>query len=198
MFLRDAPDTSNCTEGCLAVWPPLLLEDGETLEGGDGVEGTLGTIETTAGTQATYNGAPLYYYAADAADGDTDGHLVGGVWFVARPETASTSVVGFDEEDGYLVGPTGMTLYLFANDSDGESNCTGNCLTNWPALTVPEAFEPTAVEAATGSLGTLTRDDDGSSRSPTRAAPLYYFAGDALPGDIKGDGVGGVWSLAKP
>jgi predicted lipoprotein with Yx(FWY)xxD motif len=31
----------------------------------------------------SYNGMPLYYYAADSAAGDTKGQGVGGVWFVA-------------------------------------------------------------------------------------------------------------------
>jgi len=26
--------------------------------------------------------------------------------------------------------------------------------------------------------------------------PLYYFSGDQAAGDAKGDGVGGVWSIA--
>jgi predicted lipoprotein with Yx(FWY)xxD motif len=28
--------------------------------------------------------------------------------------------------------------------------------------------------------------------------PLYYFAKDTKPGDILGQGVGGVWYLADP
>lgn len=32
--------------------------------------------------QATIDGSPLYYFAADAAAGDTKGQNVGGVWFV--------------------------------------------------------------------------------------------------------------------
>ncbi len=198
VFLRDAADTSNCVDNCLDVWPPLLLKSGESVEAGEGVEGSFGTIETTAGTQVTYNQAPLYYFASDAAEGDTSGNLVGGVWFVARPETASTNFVGFDEEDGYLVGPTGMTLYFFANDTDGVSNCSGGCLQNWPALTAPEGLDPTATAGADGTVATLTRADDGKLQITYNGKPLYYFAGDSLPGETKGDGVGGVWSIATP
>jgi predicted lipoprotein with Yx(FWY)xxD motif len=28
--------------------------------------------------------------------------------------------------------------------------------------------------------------------------PLYRYAGDAQAGDVNGDGVGGVWHVAKP
>jgi predicted lipoprotein with Yx(FWY)xxD motif len=75
---------STCYDNCAAAWPPLT-SDGEPTAG-DGIEGELGTIERTDGTtQVTYNGMPLYYFASDAAPGDTNGHEVGGVWFVAEP-----------------------------------------------------------------------------------------------------------------
>jgi predicted lipoprotein with Yx(FWY)xxD motif len=195
VFTRDAPNTSNCVNDCLATWPPLLTMEGQAVEADDGAFGVFDSIETAKGLQVTYNGAPLYYFAADAAPGDTNGNLVGNVWFLARPETASTAYVGV--RDTYLVGPTGMTLYLFANDTEGVSNCSGQCLENWPALTVPEGLDPTAVSAASGALDVVTRDD-GARQITYNGLPLYYFAGDSLPGDTNGDGVGGVWSLATP
>jgi predicted lipoprotein with Yx(FWY)xxD motif len=197
VFTRDVPDTSNCSGGCLNTWPPLLSE-GAAVEGAAAASGTFGAIDRPEGEQVTYNGAPLYYFAGDDAAGQTNGHLVGGVWFVARPDTASTSVVGVSPDASNLIGPTGLSLYLFANDSDGVSNCSGQCLTNWPALTVPEGQDPTAVASATGALGVITRGDDGTFQVTYNGLPLYYFAGDSLPGETNGDGVGGVWSLATP
>jgi predicted lipoprotein with Yx(FWY)xxD motif len=196
VFTRDDPSTSNCTGDCLSTWPPLLLEDGQSVEAGAGATGTFDSIETEAGQLVTYNGAPLYYFSADSAPGDTNGNLVGNVWFLARPETASTAYVGV--RDSFLVGPTGMTLYLFANDTEGVSNCTDQCLENWPALTVPEGMEPSAVPDAGGALDVITREDDGTLHITYNGLPLYYFAGDSLPGDTNGDGVAGVWSLAMP
>jgi predicted lipoprotein with Yx(FWY)xxD motif len=195
IFTRDVPNTSNCVDDCLATWPPLLTMEGQSVEADGGASGVFDSIETATGLQVTYNGAPLYYFAADAAPGDTNGHLVGNVWFLARPETASTAYVGV--RDTFLVGPTGMTLYLFANDTEGVSNCSGQCLDNWPALTVPEGLDPTAVSAAAGALDVVTRDE-GALQITYNGLPLYYFAGDSLPGDTNGDGVGGVWSLATP
>ena len=32
-----------------------------------------------------------------------------------------------------LADDQGKTLYFFAGDVDGKANCTGGCLTNWPA-----------------------------------------------------------------
>jgi predicted lipoprotein with Yx(FWY)xxD motif len=193
VFTRDEPNVVNCTGDCLATWPPLLVSDGQSVE--SAAPGAFDSVEMESGLQVTYNGAPLYYFAADAAPGDTNGNLIGNVWFVARPDTASTAYVGV--ADSYLVGPTGMTLYLFANDTEGVSNCAGQCLDNWPALTVPEGLDPTAVPEASGSLGVVTRDD-GTLQISYNGLPLYYYIGDSLPGDTNGDGVGGVWSLAMP
>lgn len=48
--------------------------------------GALATITRADGTtQVTYDGHPLYYYAADVQAGDTNGEGVGGVWHVAKP-----------------------------------------------------------------------------------------------------------------
>ena len=195
IFTRDMPSMTNCSGECLATWPPLLLMDGQEVDGDAAATGSFDSIDTASGTQVTYNGAPLYYFAADAAAGETNGHLIGDVWFLARPETASTAYVNVGES--YLVGPTGFTLYLFANDAEGVSNCSGECLANWPALTVPEGLDPTAVAEAGGTLGLVTRDD-GVLQITYNGLPLYYFVGDALPGETNGDGVGGVWSLATP
>ena len=200
VFNKDAPNTSNCKADCLPTWPPLLQEEGQSIKGDAAAHGTFGYVDTQAGEQVTYNGAPLYYFVGDAQPGDTKGHLVGGVWFVARPTTASTAVVGVGGSDSsaYLVGPTGNALYLFAKDTAGTSNCTGQCLDNWPALTVPAGLAPTAIKAAAGVLAVMTRTDVSTQQVTYNGKPLYYFAGDTLPGDTKGDGVGGVWSLARP
>lgn len=200
VFLRDDPATTNCSGGCLQAWPPLIVDDGQQLSIDGEAPGSLDSIATPSGRQVTYNDAPLYYFANDAATGDLNGHLAGGVWFLARPDTASTRVVGV-REDGpqtpYLVGPTGMTLYLFANDTAGVSNCNGQCIENWPALAVPDGIEPSAVALAGGALAVVVRDDE-TQQATYDGRPLYYFARDTRPGDTTGDGLGGVWELARP
>jgi predicted lipoprotein with Yx(FWY)xxD motif len=89
VFTRDAPNTSNCKGDCLALWPPLLALAGQPIVADNAAAGKFDTIRTPSGNQVTYNGAPLYHYAPDAQPGDTKGHLFGGVWFVARPDTGS-------------------------------------------------------------------------------------------------------------
>lgn len=201
IFTRDTPGQTNCSGQCLTAWPPLLQEDGQEIEADEAASGTFDTIDTPSGTQVTYNDAPLYYYAADTTASDVAGHLVGNVWFLARPDTASTFVVGVRDDGSdnapYLIGPDGMTLYFFANDTPGTSNCSGQCITNWPALTVPENLEPTSAEEASGELGVFVRDD-GARQVTYNGMPLYYWVQDMKTGDTTGDGVGDVWDLATP
>lgn len=57
---------------------------------GEGVDATLlGTLTRDDGTtQVTYNGWPLYFFAADTAPGDTNGQGIdefGGLWFLVSP-----------------------------------------------------------------------------------------------------------------
>ena len=39
---------------------------------------------------------------------------------------------------------------------------------------------------------------DGSKQWAFRGMPLYYFIKDTKPGDKMGQGMGGVWNVAKP
>ena len=40
--------------------------------------------------------------------------------------------------------------------------------------------------------------DDGARQWAYKGQPLYYFARDTKAGDKQGEGVGGVWSVARP
>jgi predicted lipoprotein with Yx(FWY)xxD motif len=84
LFVPDAQGDSTCYDDCEANWPPFAGE----VSAGDGVdESLLGTTDRTDGTvQATYNGWPLYYFAADAAAGDTNGQGINEVWWVVDAE----------------------------------------------------------------------------------------------------------------
>jgi predicted lipoprotein with Yx(FWY)xxD motif len=96
-----------------------------------------------------------------------------------------------------VVDAKGMSLYFFTKDTkgSGSSACTGSCLVQWPPLTTASG-SPTA-EGVTGTLGTLTTPD-GRKQVTLNGMPLYYFAKDTKPGDVLGQGVGGVWYLSDP
>ena len=96
-----------------------------------------------------------------------------------------------------LTDASGMTLYLFTNDSEGESACSADCVVTWPPLTVAAEADAVAGEGVTGELGTITRDD-GTLQVTIDGVPLYLYAADAEAGDISGHQVGGVWFAVAP
>jgi predicted lipoprotein with Yx(FWY)xxD motif len=89
--------------------------------------------------------------------------------------------------DGALADAAGRTVYIFDRDAPNKSNCAGGCLAAWPAFVA----KPGAT--ATGSFGLI--DATGGKQWTVNGKPLYYFAGDAKPGDRNGDGSGGVWHI---
>lgn len=113
--------------------------------------------------------------------------LVAGCATKTAPDTPTRTV------DGVLIGPSGNTLYTFGRDTanSGKSACNGNCATNWPPLMAPANASPK------GGYTVITRDD-GAKQWAYNGWPLYYWAKDSKPGDRTGDGVGGVWKLARP
>ncbi|OGO53948.1 MAG: hypothetical protein A2V85_00105 [Chloroflexi bacterium RBG_16_72_14] len=112
----------------------------------------------------------------------------------AEPTAATGGVtVELAETDlgSILADGTGRILYVFTDDTDGVSNCSGGCLANWPAL-LSDAVPALGQGLDAEDFGTITRDD-GGSQVTFFGLPLYYFAGDTAPGQTNGQGVGGKW-----
>ena len=195
-FNPDEPGLSNCSEGCAAVWPPFVVEEGEIPRGNAGVVGQLGTSNRDDGTvQVTYQGMPLYHWVNDAAPGDATGHKVNDVWFVVPPYTVR---LGSTEELGdFLVGAGGMTLYLFTVDEEGFSSCNDQCAANWPPLLVQAGEVPVAGSGINGDLGVTERDDE-TLQVTYNGTPLYFWINDEAPGDTTGHTVNDVWFVVAP
>jgi predicted lipoprotein with Yx(FWY)xxD motif len=92
-----------------------------------------------------------------------------------------------------LVDADGRTLYAFTKDKGDQSVCSGQCATNWPALT----GTATAGTGAQAALLSTSNQANGSTQVTYGGKPLYYFAGDAKPGDTNGQGVGKVWFAVR-
>jgi predicted lipoprotein with Yx(FWY)xxD motif len=107
----------------------------------------------------------------------------------APAEDAAVAVASTDLGD-VLVDAEGFTLYVFDNDEPNTSNCTGDCLDNWPRATADSGF---AVDGALDQSMFATIDVDGATQLTVNERPLYRFAADANPGDVNGQGVGGIW-----
>ena len=99
-FAPDTPTKSNCNGACATFWPPV-----KGPATASGVKGTFGTIKRSDGsTQATFDGHPLYTFAADTAPGQAKGNGLnenGGVWHeittsgTAAPASTSSSGGGY-------------------------------------------------------------------------------------------------------
>lgn len=107
----------------------------------------------------------------------------------AQATGSATVAVASSKLGDILVDADGRTLYVFTKDKGDQSACSGECAANWPALT-GTATAGTGAQAALLSTATQA---DGSSQVTYGGKPLYYFAGDAKPGDTNGQGVGSVW-----
>ncbi|MBC6108945.1 hypothetical protein ACFOG5_13550 [Pedobacter fastidiosus] len=94
-----------------------------------------------------------------------------------------------------LTDKDGKSLYFFATDVAGTANCTGGCEAVWPLYYSADASTDLNLNKA--EVGEITRAD-GRKQSTYKGYPLYYYATDAVTGDVKGDGIGGIWFVAKP
>ncbi|HEU4897182.1 MAG TPA: hypothetical protein VFX88_06360 [Actinomycetota bacterium] len=107
----------------------------------------------------------------------------------AQQEGGTTVAVASSPLGDILADAEGRTLYAFTKDKGDQSACSGQCADNWPALT-GTATAGTGVQA---SLLSAAMQANGDSQVTYSGRPLYYFAGDAKPGDTNGQGVGNVW-----
>jgi predicted lipoprotein with Yx(FWY)xxD motif len=107
----------------------------------------------------------------------------------AQETSGATVAVASSKLGDILVDADGRTLYAFTKDKGDQSACSGECATNWPALT----GTATAGTGAQASLLSTAMQANGSSQVTYGGRPLYHFAGDARPGDTNGQGVGDVW-----
>ena len=89
-----------------------------------------------------------------------------------------------------LANSQGLTLYTFTQDGVNQSNCNGQCASNWPPAIAGKYV-------AVVDNFSLVRRSDGSQQWAYNGKPLYTWVGDRRPGDITGDGVGGTWNAAR-
>ena len=104
---------------------------------------------------------------------------------------ASGAIKSMDTAKGeVLTDAKGMTLYTVDKDTAGTSNCYDACAKKWPPLAA-------AADAAADGKYTLIERKDGAKQWAYDGKPLYLWQNDKKPGDVSGDGVGGVWHVAK-
>jgi predicted lipoprotein with Yx(FWY)xxD motif len=101
----------------------------------------------------------------------------------------------------YLADKNGQTLYFFSNDANGQNNCPGGCAVTWPAYSVSN------LSAGQLDAGLNLADfksisiTGGGTQLTYKGWPLYTYSPSGMPeaaGQVSGDGVGGIWFVAKP
>ncbi len=92
-----------------------------------------------------------------------------------------------------LVNAGGRTLYHLVHENAHHIVCTGACAKLWPPVLVRS--RQAQLKAGSGVHGKLSivRRPDGRLQVAFDGRPLYTFERDHRPGDIKGQGFGGVW-----
>ncbi|WP_338749332.1 hypothetical protein [Bacillus sp. FJAT-52991] len=112
-----------------------------------------------------------------------------------KENTAALQLLDDEKVGEYLADSEGMALYYFKKDESESSNCSGDCLKNWPPFTAAEFEVPSGFDKA--DFGTITRKDTGEEQVTYKGYPLYYFANDKAKGDVNGQGVKDVWYIVN-
>jgi predicted lipoprotein with Yx(FWY)xxD motif len=102
----------------------------------------------------------------------------------------SSLAVPAADRDGLLADAKGMTLYTFKKDARLKSTCYDGCAKAWPPYLVSDGSE------AGGDFSVVPRKD-GSRQWAYKGRPLYYYGGDAEPGESGGEGSGKTWYVIR-
>ena len=209
-LLTKAP--SACTGDCAHDWVPMPASG--TIAVGKGITGRVGTVARSDGErQLTMDGRPLYLFSGDRAPGDIRGNGVGNIWWAMTPSglsatsypptratygtaQATTLTVVKTPLGSVVADDRGQVVYTYADDTPTTSACNADwCLVDWPPLRSQGA--PTKPASIRATLGVIT-GAGGTSQVTLGGHPLYTFAGDFHPGDVRGEGIGGDWFLISP
>ncbi|MEO9254622.1 MAG: hypothetical protein ABI305_03720 [Tepidiformaceae bacterium] len=115
----------------------------------------------------------------------------------AKPSQTAELTTATTSLGAVVVNDKGMTVYFFDKDTKNEASsaCTGQCISAWPAVTTLSS-KPT-VTGVTGPIGMITTAH-GAKQITISGLPIYTFSGDSAPGDMKGQGLHGVWWAVSP
>ena len=116
-------------------------------------------------------------------------------------EATAVAIQTAQRPDGseYLTDGDGRALYLLEG-KDQPTACVDACATEWPPFTAETGATPSVTGAQQDLVGTVQRPD-GTSQITYGGHPLYYYAEDTAPGDVKGQDYTdqwGEWYLVAP
>jgi predicted lipoprotein with Yx(FWY)xxD motif len=99
----------------------------------------------------------------------------------------------------HIVDKDGKTLYFFANDANGLSNCIGGCTTNWTAYLADPATTTFSDGLLSTDFATITLAS-GSKQTTFKGWPMYYYTPAGVQeaaGQTTGEGIANIWFVAK-
>jgi len=159
------------------------------------------TITGQNGTrQVAYRGWPLYSCIQDVNPGDVFGDsyniynetTVLPLWFLMKYNY--NLMIAFNDFQGvYLTDGMGRTLYYNVNDQESMPIYMNTQF--WTPYNSTPTVAPNALPLDSTKLFTRS---DGLSQVEYLTYPLYYYVGDAKPGDMKGNSLMGEWFIINP
>jgi predicted lipoprotein with Yx(FWY)xxD motif len=214
---QDGPDKSNCRAGCEDTWKPILAPALAQANG----EWTI--VQRAAGVrQWAFRKQPLYTYNRDTSLYSQQGSDVPG-WsnvYTQRVAALPKPFQLIDTQKGVAVADAkGKAVYAYlcsddaldqlACDYPGSPSeyriaiCGGGdidrCLKKWPYVVADanarsdnKLWSVIEIEPRSGRLATA--GEAGAIRVwAYRGSPLYTYADDVEPGDVRGDQVGEMY-----
>jgi predicted lipoprotein with Yx(FWY)xxD motif len=210
----DRAGKSNCVGGCLDTWAPVSAPEESRSQG----EWTI--IERSPGIrQWAFRNHPLYTYIGDTRAHSLRGSDEPG-WhnvYVLRAPTWPSQFTQQATHAGIVLADShGKTIYLYSCGDDALDQlacdhpstpqeyrlavCGGGdaarCLKTWPPVIAPRGAKPPSRSWTTIDIDPIS----GHFAAPGepgalhvwayRDRPVYTFAGDKAPGDVKGDAWG--------
>ncbi|MGA9294388.1 MAG: T9SS type A sorting domain-containing protein [Ignavibacteriaceae bacterium] len=182
-----------------SLWP--IFEDSLQVLPSVMDSSNFGTIDVFGHKQLTYKGWPLYHFGPDSMKrGNTKGISFPspGIWPVAQSSIKNAPkevmITSNTKYGNILTDGTGNILYFFTKDTM-NSDCNGQCAIIWPTFYTDSLIIGAGLKS--GDFGTIMRADS-LMQITYKGWPLYYYSGDAEPGDVNGEGFKGIWFVAKP
>ncbi|WP_211277809.1 hypothetical protein [Couchioplanes caeruleus] len=184
---------------------------GKTVSIGDSSPATTAAASSAAASSAAAadqagqnagNNALQVVDSTAAQDGKTgDGGTVVGVAVQATPPqwVQLSAVTSPALNVPHLININQAVLYRFDDDTSkpSRSNCNDACAMKWPPVTIQEDGKVYLAGVDPEQVGAIRRED-GAIQLTIGGWPVYRFAEDSKPGDLKGQGVAGSWFVVSP
>lgn len=183
---------SDCPAVTVEATEPGLAEDTAPVETADDL-----AVPTTEAADDLMVPTTEVGATTEATDGSTIDTIEPSATTEAIITGPFVQIAETDEYGEILVDSECRSLYGFKQDVDGEPTCVDDCALNWPPLFVPDGEVPPLADELDPTPFSVVDHVDGPMLK-VGDWPLYYFAGDVVPGDTNGQGVGDVWYLVAP